>query len=158
DQDRQLSAFRQQAAEELNIVRMGLLASGAAHELGTPLATLSVILNDWARMPVFHADPGLRAEIDEMHLALARCKDSVSRILLVAGEARGEKSGPTTLASFLEDVVLEWQDTRAPAYVEYMSRLGADTAIASDTMIRQILFNLLDNALEASPDWVGIEA
>ncbi|HWT71188.1 MAG TPA: sensor histidine kinase, partial [Oxalicibacterium sp.] len=46
----QLSNLRQRAAEEEHIVRMGLLASGAAHELGTPLATLSVILGDWKRM------------------------------------------------------------------------------------------------------------
>ena len=35
----------------MNVVRMGLLASGAAHELGTPLASVSVILSDWKRMP-----------------------------------------------------------------------------------------------------------
>ncbi|MGO8609956.1 sensor histidine kinase, partial [Rhizobium johnstonii] len=45
--DARLAGLRQRAAEEEHIVRMGLLASGAAHELGTPLATLSVILGDW---------------------------------------------------------------------------------------------------------------
>ena len=49
--DERLAALRQRAAEEDHIVRMGLLASGAAHELGTPLATLDVILCDWRRMP-----------------------------------------------------------------------------------------------------------
>ncbi len=34
--DTRLAAIRQRAAEEEHIVRMGLLASGAAHELGTP--------------------------------------------------------------------------------------------------------------------------
>ena len=37
DRDAALAASRQRAAEEDHIVRMGLLASGAAHELGTPL-------------------------------------------------------------------------------------------------------------------------
>ena len=49
--DARLAAVRQRAAEEEHIVRMGLLASGAAHELGTPLATLAVILGDWKRIP-----------------------------------------------------------------------------------------------------------
>jgi two-component system sensor histidine kinase RegB len=39
--DAELADLRQRAAEEEHIVRMGLLASGAAHELGTPLATLA---------------------------------------------------------------------------------------------------------------------
>ncbi len=56
---RSLAALRQRAAEEEHIVRMGLLASGAAHELGTPLASLSVILGDWRRMPDLAADPEL---------------------------------------------------------------------------------------------------
>ncbi|WP_333979450.1 hypothetical protein [Sphingomonas aerolata] len=49
--DEHLADLRQQAAEEDHIVRMGLLASGAAHELGTPLASLAVILNDWSGCP-----------------------------------------------------------------------------------------------------------
>lgn len=49
--DHHLADLRQHAAEEDGIVRMGLFASGAAHELGTPLASLSVILSDWRRMP-----------------------------------------------------------------------------------------------------------
>ena len=41
--------LRQRAAEEDSIVRMGLFASGAAHELGTPLSSLSVLVGDWQR-------------------------------------------------------------------------------------------------------------
>ncbi|WP_204313373.1 hypothetical protein, partial [Klebsiella michiganensis] len=51
DRDLRLAALRQHATEQDHIVRIGLLASGAAHELGTPLASLSVILGDWRRMP-----------------------------------------------------------------------------------------------------------
>ena len=57
--DAHLAALRQRAAEEDHIVRMGLLASGAAHELGTPLSSLSVILGDWRRMPAFSGNPEL---------------------------------------------------------------------------------------------------
>ena len=41
ERDAALATASQRAAEEDHIVRMGLLASGAAHELGTPLSTLS---------------------------------------------------------------------------------------------------------------------
>src|SRR3546814_7682075 len=46
ERDAHVAAMRQHAAEESHIVRMGLLASGAAHELGTPLSSLSVLLGD----------------------------------------------------------------------------------------------------------------
>src|SRR5439155_26688172 len=100
--DASLAGLRQRAAEEEHIVRMGLLASGAAHELGTPLATLSVIVGDWARMGPFAAEPELRDEIQEMQEQLQRCKSIVSGILLSAGEARGESPVHTTLHAFLD--------------------------------------------------------
>ncbi len=159
NQDRRLSEFRQQSAEEEYIVRMGLLASGAAHELGTPLATLSVILNDWERMPSLHSDHEIGAEIGEMQTALNQCKQIVSRILLAAGEARSEQAERTTLVDFLDDVVADWRETRGPPRLEYANQIEDedDVAIASDTVIRQILFNVFDNALEASPAWVAVE-
>jgi two-component system sensor histidine kinase RegB len=55
--DAYLADMRRQAVEADHIVRIGLLASGAAHELGTPLSSLSVILNDWRREPHICEDP-----------------------------------------------------------------------------------------------------
>ena len=110
--DARLAYLRERAAEEEHIVRMGLLASGAAHELGTPLSTLSVILGDWRRMPGFAADPERLQEIDEMQAQVTRCKGIVSGILLSAGEARGESPVETTVRTFLDDLVAEWRATR----------------------------------------------
>ena len=57
-----------------------------------------------------------------MQTALASCKDIVSRILLAAGEARGENAERTTVGGFLDDVVAEWQETRNPSRMDYNSR------------------------------------
>jgi Signal transduction histidine kinase len=157
DRDARLAALRQQAAEEEHIVRMGLLASGAAHELGTPLATLSVILGDWRRMPEVAANPELRADLDEMQAQLQRCKGIVSGILLSAGDARGEAPQATTLSAFLDGLVAEWRQTRPVRHLDYHRELGPELAIVSDSGLKQMIGNILDNALEASPDWVGLE-
>ncbi|HEY4250982.1 MAG TPA: sensor histidine kinase, partial [Roseomonas sp.] len=66
ERDARLAALKQHAAEEDHIVRMGLLASGAAHEHGTPLGTLSVTLHDWQNMPQFKSDPELMQELGEL--------------------------------------------------------------------------------------------
>ena len=79
---------------------MGLLASGAAHELGTPLSSLSVILGDWRRMPIFAADRDMSQEIEEMQAAVLRCKTIVTGILISAGEARGDAPIVTTIRTF----------------------------------------------------------
>jgi len=154
----QLANLRQRAAEEDHIVRMGLLASGAAHELGTPLATLSVILGDWKRMPEFSRNPELLEEITEMQIQLQRCKAIVSGILLSAGEARGESSAKTTIATFLDDLVKEWRATRPVQSFVYENLIEPDVTVVSDSTLKQTISNVLDNALEASPQWLSLRA
>lgn len=156
--DARLAALRERAAEEEHIVRMGLLASGAAHDLGTPLATLSVILGDWRRMPAFTANPELLQEIGEMQAQLQRCKTILSGILLSAGEARGESSLETTVSTFLDDLAEEWRSTRPVQAFEYENRFGHDLPMVSDSALKQTICNVLDNALQASPDWVRLDA
>lgn len=154
--DAKLAALRQRAAEEVHIVRMGLLASGAAHELGTPLSTLAVILGDWRRMPEFASNPELLTEIGEMETQLKRCKSVVSGILMSAGEARGEESARTSIRVFLDQLVAEWRDGRSLTTFVYENRIARDVAVVSDSTFKQMIWNVLENALEASPHWVSM--
>jgi two-component system sensor histidine kinase RegB len=154
ERDAHLAALRQHAAEQDHIVRMGLLASGAAHELGTPLASLSVILSDWRRMPAVASDPEIADDLTEMEASLQRCKSIVTGILVSAGQARGEGSSPTTMIAFLTALVEEWRTARSANNLHFRNAFGADLAIASDVALKQAIFNVLDNAFEVSRDWV----
>lgn len=156
--DARLAAVRQRAAEEEHIVRMGLLASGAAHELGTPLATMAVLVGDWRRMPALAQVPGLKEDIDEMQAQVQRCKAIVSGILLSAGEARGEESMQTTVCRFLDDVIHEWRASRSVDRFQFDNLVADDRPMAADAMLQQMVFNVLDNAREASPHWVAVRA
>jgi two-component system sensor histidine kinase RegB len=157
EQDMRLAELRQQSAEEEHIVRLGLLASGAAHELSTPLATLSVILNDWARMQVLQSDPELVGDIEAMQGQLARCKDIVSAILRSSGEARGEGAERASLIAFIDGVVADWEIRRSPPMLDYTNALEHDVEIVADVLLQQILFNVLDNAYESSTDRIVVE-
>ncbi len=154
--DEKLADLRQRAVEEDHIVRMGLLASGAAHELGTPLSTLSVILNDWRRMPVFKAEPELIAEIGEMQAQLDRCKTIVSGILMSSGETRAENPGWTTVRDFVDELIEQWRTHRPPIRLDYENAFAPDAEIVSDPALKQVLGNLLDNAQEASPEAMAV--
>jgi two-component system, sensor histidine kinase RegB len=149
--DASLASLRQRAAEEEHIVRMGLLATGAAHELGTPLATLSVILGDWARMAPFAGEPELREEIEEMQVQIQRCKTIVSGILMSAGRTRGEAPMETTLHAFLDELVQHWRSTRPGSELDYQRHGVPDLPLISDVALKQMIDNVLDNAREAAP-------
>jgi two-component system sensor histidine kinase RegB len=157
ERDARLAELRQRAVEEEHIVRIGLLASGAAHELGTPLSTLSVILGDWQHLPTMASDGELRNDVLEMQAQVARCKSIVTNILMAAGETRAEAPTETTLHTLFDELAHEWQQARNPHRFDYRNQSALDRRIVTDAGLRQMVFNVLDNALEASPEWVRLE-
>lgn len=156
--DAALAAVRQRAAEEDHIVRMGLLASGAAHELGTPLSLLSVAIGDWRAMPRLRDDAELQQELAEMDGAVRRCKAIVSGILMSAGEARGVAPEVTSVRRFLTEIVADYRASLLPGTLDFDDRFGADVTIVSDTALRQVIGNVIDNAIEVSPGTVTLTA
>lgn len=149
--DARLSDLRQSTAEQEHIVRMGLLASGAAHELSTPLATLSVILGDWSHSAPLATDQVLADEIKMMQLQLQRCKTIVSGILMSAGEMRAEASVSTTLHAFLDQLVDEWRSARPAQVLDYARSDLIDQPMMSDAALKQMVGNVLDNGIDAAP-------
>ena len=155
-QDARLAQVERQAVEEEHIVRIGMLASGAAHELGTPLSSLSVILGDWQHAGVAADHAELRRDIEDMQAEVQRCKAIVTGILMASGDPRGEASAATTVRRLLESIVGDWTTARDFAGLRYRDDFGDDVTIASDVVLQQAVFNLLDNAAEVSPDRVEI--
>lgn len=155
ERDARLAALRQRAVEEDGIVRMGLLASGAAHLLGTPLSTLAVVLGDWRRMPALTADPEMMEELALLEGEVRRCKAILTGILVSAGEARGESAAATTLRAFVDGLVAEWRGAHPGARLHY-DGVPEDPAIVSDAALKQVIVNLLDNASEVSPGWLRL--
>ncbi|QJB70871.1 HAMP domain-containing histidine kinase [Parasphingorhabdus halotolerans] len=156
--DAKLAAMRQHAAEEDHIFRMGLLASGAAHELGTPLASLAVIVNDWTHYEKLKGDPVIMEELDDMRIAVDRCKLIVGNILLSAGQARGENPVITTVFAFLEEVVSDWRARHGGDALTFENLLTEDENIVSDSALKQVIGNILDNAREASGTQICLAA
>lgn len=156
DREAYLAQLRQQAAEEEHIVRMGLLASGAAHELGTPLAQLAVVLGDWRHMPEIKTHPALAEEVGEMQAAVTRCKTILSGILMSAGEARGEAPQITNVRDFIDGIARDWRAANPgmPLRCDYGPH--DYPRIIADPVIRQAIVNLLDNAREAGATYIDL--
>lgn len=152
-----LTELRNRAAEEDSIVRMGLFASGAAHELGTPLATLSVILGDWRRDPKLSADEEVAAEVEVMLAEVERCKGIVTDILHSAGEPRDEALARMAACEFVQAIVNDWAPTHPSTPIRLHCDTGEDRELIADPALRQALWSLFDNAAEASPNDVAVQ-
>jgi two-component system sensor histidine kinase RegB len=93
-----------------------------------------------------------------MQTQLQRCKTIVTGILLSAGELRGESSAKTMLRAFLGEMLEEWRANRPVVAFDYDDQVPNDIPVVFESALKQTIFNLLDNALEASPLWVGLVA
>src|SRR5262249_5056158 len=89
--DAQLARQKEIALRNERIVALGTLAAGAAHELGTPLSTMAVILNELAQD---HADePELSRDLATLRQQVGACKQTITHMVAAAGEARAEGGG-----------------------------------------------------------------
>ncbi len=83
----ELTALREVARMDRELARIGSLAAGAAHELGTPLATLTVLAGE---LPHMQQDEQAEA-IVTMRSELLRCKRIISS--MASSELRAEALG-----------------------------------------------------------------
>ena len=157
DRDAALAAARESALRNERVVALGNLAAGAAHELGTPLATMAVVVGELA------ADPSLSPQVkSDVDLALAQvreCKRIITRLAARAGSSRAEAVQPVSADAWIEQLVERWRRQR-PQVVPDVRIEGAipGPRIAADVTLEQALLNLFNNAADASPGQVGIHA
>jgi two-component system sensor histidine kinase RegB len=145
-----LEATQMALLREQKLTDIGGVVAAAAHELGTPLASLSVILSDWRRMPALNRDEDVVQDIEQMQAEVERCKSIVTNILMSAGEARGEAPTVTTLKAFLQEIIAEWSDKSGEAMrVTLDGPAPGNPSIIVDPALKQVFSALLDNAHEA---------
>ena len=158
EREQQLAAAREQALRDERIVALGNLAAGAAHELGTPLATMAVIAGELARDNNLPAD--LREDVKLLGEQIGACKGIISGLAERAGLARAEGGSALTVDRWIEQLVARWRALR-PQTMPRLT-LTAQTApaplIFGETTLEQALLNLFNNAADASPDDVEIVA
>lgn len=155
--DAELAAAREAALRSERVVALGNLAAGAAHELGTPLATLAVLAGELLRDPQL-AEP-LRPELELMQGQIQECKRIITQLAAQAGTSRAEALAAQPLDQWLAEVVERWRRQR-PRVAAQLAMTGARPGprVAMDATLGQAVLNLFNNAADASPDKVDIQA
>ncbi len=157
--DGQLARVREQRLRDEQIVAIGSLAAGAAHELSTPLATMNVIAGE-----LLHAHAGDAALTDQLELLRSQirvCKQVLTRLTRAdqAGQAGRADSGQVVrLDEWLAARLDEWQVMR-PQVSLHLRWLGSGERprlIAGDAL-GQALLNLCNNAADAGHEQVEID-
>jgi two-component system, sensor histidine kinase RegB len=157
DYDKKMAEVREQALESERMMALGTLAASAAHELGTPLATMAIINKELTQE--FASQPEAIQQLNVMRTQILRCKEILSSITQNAGKQRAESGQGIALSHFLQEAIARWRDTRpATALTVVLGDGETDPMIFNDRTLTQALLNMLDNAADESPEQVILNA
>lgn len=144
----EISKLREQQLKNEQLIGIATLAAGTAHELGTPLMTMNLLLNEL--IPNEKISP---EDLSIMQAQVTNCRNALKRLASAGRDVRhnGEQLAADWLARLLERWRLshpkaQWQD----------HGLGAYALIAASPLLDQALLNLLDNAAEAGSESVHL--
>ena len=136
---------------------LGALAAGAAHELGTPLATIAVIVGELERDAFQNSE--VHADLALVREQVGICKGIISSLAARAGTLRPERVQVQDAGVWLRDVCSRWQTMR-PGTSCRLTLAGQTPTprIVTEATLEQALTNLLNNAADASDTEIGIKA
>jgi len=147
-QDRTLADAREQSLRNERIVALANQAASAAHELGTPLGTMRLLVTELAHsIPDHSAQEDLRL----VNQQIEQCKSILSRLTEASGAARAPDRRRQTVREWLDTVAAAVRCQRPDARME-LGRVPQGPIIETDTAMDHALHNLLTNAIKAAPD------
>jgi two-component system sensor histidine kinase RegB len=146
--DRELGAMREQQLRDQQIIELGTLAAGTAHELNTPLSTLAILIEELEAT----------ATTEEQRRQLAVMSDEIriinERLNRIAGGVGADRSAGARCAE-LRALLAELLELWADAHPEIDLRVTYDMAsdpllVVAEATIEQAIRNVLDNAAHAT--------
>jgi two-component system sensor histidine kinase RegB len=155
EHDRLLLEAARQALNDEAVLRISTLAAGAAHELATPLTTMSVVVGEMRRAadtPERARDAGILAD------QIEACRHALGNLRAAASHASADPGGSERIDRFLGAVVTRFEALRPG--VKLATRWdGSSPApeIAADPSLAQAILILLNNAADASPHDVDVD-
>ena len=158
ERERQLAAAREHALRDERIVALGNLAAGAAHQLGTPLATMAVLAGELAEDPA--TPTSQHNDLKLLREQISACKNIISGLTANAGVQRAEAGGAIAIDRWIEKLVAYWRSMRPQAAprlsVPGSTDLAPPPRIFGEATVEQALLSLLNNAADASPADIDI--
>jgi two-component system sensor histidine kinase RegB len=156
NRDQQLALAREETLRNERIIALGTLAAGAAHELGTPLSTISVVTKEL--LNEHRNDPSFVEDMKIVRTQVEQCKRTLSELLASAGTTRPIGGTIVPLDKHVKQTIDKWLLVRPNVAIQ--TSFSGETAIPDvmiDQTLDQAMMNLLNNAADVSPEYIKVD-
>jgi two-component system sensor histidine kinase RegB len=148
----QLTELREKQLKNEQLIGIATLAAGTAHEMGTPLMTMEMLLND----SLEHEEPLNKQDRELLHQQVMLCRQSLQRLAL-AGRNINAVNESINANQWLTSLLHRWRLSQPNALWSNLG-LESDANIRKSPLLDQALLNLLDNATQAGRETIELSS
>lgn len=150
-----LTATELTLQREQHLFALDGLAAAAAHELGTPLATISVVVKEMER--ALGDDERYREDLQLLRSQSERCRDILRRLTTLSADDE-EHMRKLPLSSLVEEVVAPHREFGVSIAVSVEGHGGPEPVGLRNAGILYGLGNLVENAVDFAENVVAVTA
>jgi len=145
---------REEGLRDQQLLAIAAQAAGAAHELGTPLATMSVLLKELRHD---YRDSALQEDLGMLQEQVSQCKNTLQQLVRAAEIDRREALPEQNASNWVDGILSRWHLMRPEVSYQYRcTGQGQPPQLKVPADLNQALLNLLNNAADACPQQLDV--
>lgn len=151
-QEKEIQHLREQQLKSEQLIGIATLAAGTAHEMGTPLMTMHMILDDIAQQ---EDHPLTAHDLNILREQVAQCRKSLQQLANAGRSAY--QIGQHEAYPWLSGLLHRWRLSH-PNALWVDDGIACAAIIPASPLLDQALLNLLDNAAEAGQNPISLHS
>jgi two-component system, sensor histidine kinase RegB len=143
-QQQEIALQREAQLRDEQLLAVGTLAAGTAHELGTPLNTMKLLVDEML------VDSSDNSDLSLLSQQIDQCKTTLKQLLTTAEESQSNRLEVQPVKTYFATVLERWQLMRPTLKTNIRYLECPDSSAVFHPTIAQSILNLLNNAADAS--------
>jgi two-component system sensor histidine kinase RegB len=156
----QLIELREKQLKNEQLIGIATLAAGTAHEMGTPLMTMEMILND-------NLEQNIQLTLEDcklLHQQVMICRQSLKRLSLAGRDTHHSNSKVQFIVAeqWINTLLHRWRLSQPNALWKHLNsdKISSknDHTVRKSPLLDQAILNLLDNAAQAGRETIELSS
>ena len=155
-QEAQLNRWREDQLRDEQVMAVATLAAGTAHELGTPLSSMKLLLNELR--DEYQSNTHLQKDLVLLQDQVAHCSTILRNLIATAEQTKDGQVAKEPVDNYCKNLLENWQLMRPDVTAQiHLANNQVSVECQFHPTIAQAILNLLNNAADASPTNIQID-